>query len=119
MKSLHSRDMFTVEISASMDEHLSGIESLLIQIEYEFLEIKQHLNSVSSQEHLLRHLYERRQAVLNMVARRQAVASTSTDEGELAEDEIDWPWQNTINRARTHAIAQSDHGKICDNISLY
>jgi len=47
-----------------MEQHLVRIESLLIQIEYELLEIKRVLGLPSSQENLLRHLYELRQSAL-------------------------------------------------------
>ena len=65
--------MFTDKVSTSMEEHPSRIESHLLKIVYEFLEIKKHLNLSSSQVYLLKHLVERRQTALNLAARRQAV----------------------------------------------
>ena len=45
-----------------MEEHLSRVESLLIQIELELYEIKRQLKLPATQEHILRHLKEKREA---------------------------------------------------------
>ena len=47
-----------------MEEHLSRVESLLIQVELELYEIKSQLKLPASQEHILRHLKEKREAAL-------------------------------------------------------
>jgi len=47
-----------------MEEHLSRVESLLIQVELQLYEIKKQLKLPATQEHILRHLKEKREAAL-------------------------------------------------------
>jgi len=47
-----------------MEEHLSRVESLLIQVELQLCEIKKQLKLPATQEHILRHLKEKREAAL-------------------------------------------------------
>jgi len=68
-----------------MEEHLSRIESLLIQVEQELYEIKRQLKLPATQEHILRHLKEKREATLAHYQRLYRPTHTPDAEGE---DEI-------------------------------
>ena len=68
-----------------MEEHLSRVESLLIQVELELYEIKRQLKLPATQEHILRHLKEKREAALAHYRRLYQPTNTPDAEGE---DEI-------------------------------
>jgi len=68
-----------------MEEHLSRVESLLIQVEQELYEIKKQLKLPATQEHILRHLKEKREAALARYQRLYRPTFTPDAEGE---DEI-------------------------------
>ena len=67
-----------------MEEHLARVESLLIRVEYELLEIKKHLNLPAAQQQLLAQLYEKRQAAIYRAASpSRAVTRITGDEDEI------------------------------------
>jgi len=68
-----------------MEEHLSRVESLLIQVELELYDIKMQLKLPATQEHILRHLKEKREAALARYQRLYQPTYTPDAEGE---DEI-------------------------------
>ena len=68
-----------------MEEHLSRVESLLIRVEQELYEIKKQLKLPVTQEHILRHLKEKREAALARYQRLYRPTCTPDAEGE---DEI-------------------------------
>jgi len=68
-----------------MEEHLSRVESLLIQVELQLCEIKKQLKSPATQENILRHLKEKREAALARYQRLYHSTYTPDAEGE---DEI-------------------------------
>ena len=68
-----------------MEEHLSRVESLLIQVELQLCAIKKQLKLPTTQEHILRHLKEKRQAAL---ARYQRLYQSTYTPGAEGEDEI-------------------------------
>jgi len=68
-----------------MEEHLSRVESLLIQVELQLCEIKKQLKLPATQEHILRHLKEKREAALARYQRLYQPTYTPDAEGE---DEI-------------------------------
>ena len=68
-----------------MEEHLSRVESLLIQVELQLCEIKKQLKLPATQEFILRHLKEKREAALARYQRLYQSTYTPDAEGE---DEI-------------------------------
>ena len=69
-----------------MEEHLSRVESLLIQVELQLCEIKKQLKLPATQENILRHLMkEKREAALAHYQRLYQPTHTPDAEGE---DEI-------------------------------
>jgi len=68
-----------------MEEHLSRVESLLIQVELQLCEIKKQLKLQATQEHILRHIKEKREAALARYQRLYQPTYTPDAEGE---DEI-------------------------------
>jgi len=68
-----------------MEEHLSRVESLLTQVESELYEIKKQLKLPTTQERILRHLKEKREAALARYQRLYQPNYTPDAEGE---DEI-------------------------------
>jgi len=68
-----------------MGEHLSRVESLLIQVELQLYEIKKQLKLPATEEHILRHLKEKREAALARCQRLYQPTYTPDAEGE---DEI-------------------------------
>jgi len=65
-----------------MEEHLSSVESLLIQVELELYEIKRQLKLPATQEHILRHLKEKREVALARYQRLYQPTYTPDAEGE-------------------------------------
>jgi len=68
-----------------MEEHLSRVESLLIQVELQLYEIKRQLKLPATQEHILRHLKEKRETAL---ARYQRLYQSTYTPNAESEDEI-------------------------------
>jgi len=68
-----------------MEEHLNRVESLLIRVELELYEIKKQLKLPATQEHILSHLKEKRDAALARYQRLYQPTYTRDAEGE---DEI-------------------------------